>query len=302
MGNSLFGALLMFNLFFPSSDFVSFCSFALKTDVYMINSTTVPAPWFAWSAQVPPPMLAVATNRFSLEELISKMSSCLVLQLNLNSFSSDWHRAASSVVWLCAGSTTCQTSIWKCHHREVGKPCLSHTHTHTLHLCQTQQWEPPMRQLWPCKQKLRTVAKTSPSFPIARSTVPAEPGAHQKVFTVESTMEPWAAMRDPLYIRIASTEKTILTDGEDGGRQFTQQHHKGIMLISELLKNNLLSRKCTSGCSKTALGIVSSFMAASGCLCGASVFSREISIITKPPTEKRLSKNARHLLPQSPPG
>lgn len=31
-------------------------------------------------------------------------------------------------------------------------------------------------------------------------------------------------------------------------------------------------------------------------------FSLEISIITKPPIEKRLSKNARHLSPQSPPG
>lgn len=38
-----------------------------------------------------------------------------------------------------------------------------------------------------------------------------------------------------------------------------------------------------------------------GCLYGAYIFSLEISIITKPPTEKRLSKNERHLSP-SPPG
>lgn len=82
---------------------------------------------------------------------------------------------------------------------------------HTLHQCQTWQWEPPARQLWPCKQKLRVWAKTSPSFPIVRSTVPATPGAPPEVF-VEARMELWAAIRGLFYIRIESTGKTILTD------------------------------------------------------------------------------------------
>lgn len=82
---------------------------------------------------------------------------------------------------------------------------------HTLHQCQTWQWEPPARQLWPCKQKLRVWAKTSPSFPIVRSSVPATPGAPPEVF-VEARMELWAAIRGLFYIRIESTGKTILTD------------------------------------------------------------------------------------------
>lgn len=82
---------------------------------------------------------------------------------------------------------------------------------HTLHQCQTRQWEPPMRQLWPCKQKLRVWAKTSPSFPMVRSSVPATPGAPPEVF-VETRMELWAAILGLFYIIIESTGKTILTD------------------------------------------------------------------------------------------
>lgn len=77
---------------------------------------------------------------------------------------------------------------------------------HTLHQCQTWQWEPPMRQLWPCKQKLRVWAKTSPSFPIVRSSVPATPGAPPEVF-VEARMELWAAIRGCFTLELRAQER-----------------------------------------------------------------------------------------------
>lgn len=87
---------------------------------------------------------------------------------------------------------------------------------HTLHQCQTWQWESPMRQLWPCKQKLSIWAKTSLSFPTVRSSVPATPGAPPEVFA-EARMELWAAVLGLFYMRIESTGKTILTDFLVGG-------------------------------------------------------------------------------------
>ena len=125
-----------------------------------------------------------------------------------------WHRIAPSVLRLCAGLMTCANTLSETAiARKLGRLASCRTAKEDARRNGARRGSGSHR--WGscdlANRSSESEPKTSPSFPVVRSGVPATPGAPPEVF-VGARMELRAAILGLFYIRIESRGKTILTD------------------------------------------------------------------------------------------